>query len=494
MNITVRPVGWVSYPYGVKDASGKDTSAQAKENAQAIGNGLADGKFVTVPNPYAQFAEQLIKAGVDPDKLMPYKIGFYDTKSDHGEGFARLFGLTDRAIVMGHQLPPRAVLESQHGSKADSDQARDVSITVSEQFLNLICRTINTTVIDTLLVQNFGEEAKGCVWWQPSPLIDKRAKLNNELIKTIFSGGANTNLALRVINLANLMEKAGVITTDGFNQEELLEWAQEQEQKAHEIQLAGKQQQKADDKEGDDSEEKEEKEPIKASLSAPRTEEERRNRDAILIALLSFYDEQKTDFLKAIREKMPIADLRSRHDDRLAAALAFTMIGSAGRGINEAVTEYTLDTAGIAGAGKSAGDVIRSESSRFAKMINDTTYERVNKVIDAVKPEAENATAITEQAINTLFDGTRMDRLPRIAEDMDFAASQVGRWSIFEELNISYRWYTAEDEHVCEICSPLDNKVVKDGEEFAPGIRFPVLHTHPGCRCRIVAISDGSNN
>ena len=50
MNITVRPVGWVSYPHGMKEQQGKDTSAAAREHAKQIGEGLSDGKFVTVPS------------------------------------------------------------------------------------------------------------------------------------------------------------------------------------------------------------------------------------------------------------------------------------------------------------------------------------------------------------------------------------------------------------------------------------------------------------
>jgi SPP1 gp7 family putative phage head morphogenesis protein len=42
-------------------------------------------------------------------------------------------------------------------------------------------------------------------------------------------------------------------------------------------------------------------------------------------------------------------------------------------------------------------------------------------------------------------------------------------------------WMTAEDEKTCPICQPLNGKVVRAGEEFQSGLRFPPVH--PNCRC-----------
>jgi SPP1 gp7 family putative phage head morphogenesis protein len=51
----------------------------------------------------------------------------------------------------------------------------------------------------------------------------------------------------------------------------------------------------------------------------------------------------------------------------------------------------------------------------------------------------------------------------------------------FPDVVVVKRFYTNADDRVCEICGPLDGKVVNLEEEFAEGVSGPPLH--PRCRC-----------
>lgn len=46
---------------------------------------------------------------------------------------------------------------------------------------------------------------------------------------------------------------------------------------------------------------------------------------------------------------------------------------------------------------------------------------------------------------------------------------------------ITKEWITAQDERVCPVCGPMDEKQVDWSEEFKPGMPFPPAH--PNCRC-----------
>ena len=50
------------------------------------------------------------------------------------------------------------------------------------------------------------------------------------------------------------------------------------------------------------------------------------------------------------------------------------------------------------------------------------------------------------------------------------------------------RWRTSRDGRVCEVCSPLDNEVVKVGQNFSVGVDSPPVH--PRCRCFLQAVED----
>lgn len=240
-NITVKPFGWVSYPYyppGTVDQAG-NVIDNLRGNAIQIGKALEAGRFAIIPDPNAPFYEQMYEKGIDPSKCMPYKIGWNDTKTDHGQGFERLMKLSDIGIVSGTLMPPQSILEAKHGSQATSENHSDTGVKVNEMLLAMICQGLSVAMIDTLLVQNYGEKYRGAVWVKPAPLVDMQMQFNNDLVKQTLNGPMGPFLLKRVVNIANILEKSGVKMNE-FDQADLVEDMEKEaaEQRKVEIQMA----------------------------------------------------------------------------------------------------------------------------------------------------------------------------------------------------------------------------------------------------------------
>lgn len=219
-NVQVRPFGKVSFPYNSKEPANSPNNLQCLANAQRIASGLAAAQFVTTPNPFIEWKEEMLKIGLKPVDIEPYPIEWYDkTGKDSMAGFTNALAITNKGIVSGCLMPPRAVLEGP-GTQADAETHSDTGVQVNENFLGMLCETLSKGVIDTVIVQNMGEDYRGAVKRVPSPLVDKQMTFNNDLVKLVLGSDIGKELMKRVVPLAPIFEKSGVKIND-FNQEKL---------------------------------------------------------------------------------------------------------------------------------------------------------------------------------------------------------------------------------------------------------------------------------
>lgn len=159
------------------------------------------------------------------------------------------------------------------------------------------------------------------------------------------------------------------------------------------------------------------------------------------------------------------------------------------------------------------GEVFDTDDERLAKEVNDTSL--------AMAQSYTNTTAekLTIELNQGLADGDSLVELTeRVQNVMDFrtavGAVQTAQTEAFhianEASNVAYiqsgvvkskKWYTAQDERVCEFCGPMHEKTVevtksffkkgekvegRDGGELFTDYRsveHPPLH--PSCRCQI---------
>ena len=86
-------------------------------------------------------------------------------------------------------------------------------------------------------------------------------------------------------------------------------------------------------------------------------------------------------------------------------------------------------------------------------------------------------------------------RAERIGTNEAYKASQVGKNMVWLTMaskgdipqGTRKKWVTAEDERVCEVCGPLDGRVIPLHWKFRAntGERFYAPGVHPNCRCRL---------
>lgn len=245
MNIQLRPLPYVTYPYislppgatGQAASQARQQNKDALQNAKQITRGLMSGEGVTIPNPYASSADTMIKQGIDPKNVMPYTIGFFDPQSDHGAGLINALNQMDDKIVSGHLATPRTMLGTQKGGKADADAHTDSTTSTREIVLDYYAGILNNGVISTFISVNFGPEYVGKVKWEPAPLVDDQIAVSNTIVQEVFAGPQGFQNMLRALDIVALMEKTGVKLAADFDAQRLLDEDAQKEQEANAVKL-----------------------------------------------------------------------------------------------------------------------------------------------------------------------------------------------------------------------------------------------------------------
>jgi hypothetical protein len=78
-------------------------------------------------------------------------------------------------------------LEGQFGTKAEAQTHGDLGLLDGEKLLRDTSRVVNWHVVDQLLVLNFGEDARGSVYFEPNPLQDASVQFARDLVKAMMS-------------------------------------------------------------------------------------------------------------------------------------------------------------------------------------------------------------------------------------------------------------------------------------------------------------------
>jgi hypothetical protein len=236
IRILVLPTGNITFPYGRNPANGQMTDM--RQSAQVMAQGLTQGNMTLTPDPFWFDKLELAKNGIAPEKLLPFQTSFYNTHSDSGKGFEVFFRQLDHAIIMGHLLLPRAVLEAQHGSRADSETHTGSGLEICEYVLNQIVRLINRGPVDDFLVLNFGEQARGSVRWVPQPIAGDAMAMNQKMMQNVL-GKLTFPYMLRVLDIPAAFARAGVKVAPDFDPVALVDEIEAKEQQDREIKLAG---------------------------------------------------------------------------------------------------------------------------------------------------------------------------------------------------------------------------------------------------------------
>lgn len=112
-------------------------------------------------SPQAYLAQQMLKFRNGTALAVPFgtKIEALDPKTD-GSAFRAAIEMLDRQIVLGVLHNTRTMLESQHGSKADSETGENVTGVVTRFIQKCLSAALRKQLFERLVEWNFGPEAK----------------------------------------------------------------------------------------------------------------------------------------------------------------------------------------------------------------------------------------------------------------------------------------------------------------------------------------------
>lgn len=199
----------IRHPGGTsKDASGADKTDH--ELAVDILTNLDHAKGVAWPMEILPWAEDAMKAGVDVSSILSWQITFLETKGQHAKEMTDVMRLLDSYLTRGWLVPERAVLEGQHGTKAEAGEHADIALQAAEEVLLDIALCINWYLIDKILILNYGTDAAGTVTATPAPLTDEQKAFFRAILKTVLTQPATVDLLFSMVNVDAMVERSGL--------------------------------------------------------------------------------------------------------------------------------------------------------------------------------------------------------------------------------------------------------------------------------------------
>lgn len=133
------------------------------------------------------------------------------------------------------------------------------------------------------------------------------------------------------------------------------------------------------------------------------------------------------------------------------------------------------------------GNLITNPNAKWA--ISETTRDEIRELVAdafAQSTDRNEIKAAIQESLRKQSEGNGIfsaGRASMIARTEIMRAQTSGNFEMWKKSGLvkSIKWSTSEDEKVCEECSGNDGKVVKIGQAFPSGAKFPP--DHPSCRC-----------
>ncbi len=178
-------IAQLHYPEGVsRDAAGVERSNDWI--AQQILEAVSMGRSVRFPNLFASMDDP--RAAADLAGKSQWVLSQFDPGgTDHSPGLLAALAYYDKLLFRGWLRPERVGLEAQHGTRADATEHSETSIVDSELVDRDFAAAFNSNVLDDLLTLNFGPQAKGAVWVDPSPISDTKTTTARAVLASLLN-------------------------------------------------------------------------------------------------------------------------------------------------------------------------------------------------------------------------------------------------------------------------------------------------------------------
>ncbi len=125
--------------------------------------------------------------------------------------------------------------------------------------------------------------------------------------------------------------------------------------------------------------------------------------------------------------------------------------------------------------------------AQLVSKINDTTRQTLAELVSQHLNTPGATLGDLQEKIQATMKANEV-RARLIAQTEITRAFAQGNLKAWQESGAieKKRWRTNNDSLVCEICAPLNGKVVELNVEFAKGLASPPAH--PGCRCWVTPV------
>lgn len=137
------------------------------------------------------------------------------------------------------------------------------------------------------------------------------------------------------------------------------------------------------------------------------------------------------------------------------------------------------------------------EHSGAISFIKERADQATDSVALGILDQARGIIAHNLEQDQTSISKIKEDIVSQLSQDIDWRVERIVRTELItaygqgsydayvaSDVVEELKWLTAEDERVCPICAPNDQKVVKIGEEFPSGNNHEPAHIQ--CRCTTV--------
>jgi HK97 family phage portal protein len=172
--------------------------------------------------------------------------------------------------------------------------------------------------------------------------------------------------------------------------------------------------------------------------------------------------------------------------------------------IEQAVEEYAAQQfpGGFDQSKPAIRKIITAAARRLAKSYNRTTARMLVETLNEGIGKGEDLTQLGYR-VQAVYEFSDTRRANAVAHTESFYIANAGSKEAYRQSGVvkSLRWYTAEDDRVCEFCGPQHGRIIDIDENFFPkghvlqgasggslpltyrAIDVPPLHTN--CRCFI---------
>ena len=201
-------IAQLHYPEGTsRDAAGVERGND--QVAQQILEAVSMGRSVRFPNLFASIDDPAAAAEL-AGKSQWVLSQFDPGGADHSGGLLDALAYYDRLLFRGWLRPERVGLEAQHGTRADAQLHTESGVIDCELVESALAEAFNRQVVDEVLAVNFGPDARGAVWADPSPIADAKQAAAQAVLSALMGNADTAADVARRVDVAAVLKDLDV--------------------------------------------------------------------------------------------------------------------------------------------------------------------------------------------------------------------------------------------------------------------------------------------